>query len=58
MIRVAEEARVDEVRPGYEFLSENLNFSDACVVVGLSFVALFLILWGPLVIKFLLEKFL
>jgi pyruvate carboxylase len=39
MIRVAEEAGVDAVHPGYEFLSENLNFADACVVAGLSIVA-------------------
>mgnify|MGYP006151336289 FL=1 len=34
MIRVAEEAGVDAVHPGYEFLSENLNFVDACDAAG------------------------
>ena len=38
IIRVAREAHVDAVHPGYGLLSENPAFADACVAAGLVFV--------------------
>ena len=38
ILRVAREARVDAVHPGYGFLSENPDFADACAEAGLIFV--------------------
>ena len=38
IIRVAREARVDAVHPGYGFLSENPDFAAACAAAGLVFV--------------------
>ncbi len=38
MLRVAREARVDAVHPGYGFLSENPDFAEACAAEGLVFI--------------------
>lgn len=38
IIRIAQEAEVDAIHPGYGFLSENPNFADACVKAGIAFV--------------------
>src|ERR1700733_10809782 len=38
IIRVATEARVDAVHPGYGFLSESPEFADACAAFGILFV--------------------
>ena len=38
ILRVAREARVDAVHPGYGFLAENPDFADACAEAGLIFV--------------------
>jgi len=38
IIRVAREARVDAVHPGYGFLSENPDFAAACAAAGLVFI--------------------
>ncbi len=38
ILRVAKEARVDAVHPGYGFLSENPEFADACAAAGLIFI--------------------
>ncbi len=38
ILRVAREAGVDAVHPGYGFLSENPNFADACSAAGLIFI--------------------
>ena len=38
ILRVAREARVDAVHPGYGFLSENPEFADACAEAGLIFI--------------------
>jgi len=38
MIRIALEAGVDAVHPGYGFLSENPTFAEACAQAGLIFV--------------------
>jgi pyruvate carboxylase len=34
IIRIAREAQVDAVHPGYGFLSENPDFADACAAAG------------------------
>ncbi len=38
IIRVAKEAKVDAIHPGYGFLSENLEFAKRCREEGLVFV--------------------
>jgi pyruvate carboxylase len=38
IIRIAQEAHVDAVHPGYGFLSENPQFAEACADVGIIFV--------------------
>jgi len=38
ILRVAHEARVDAVHPGYGFLSENPEFAQACAAAGIVFV--------------------
>ena len=38
IIRVAKEARVDAIHPGYGFLSENPDFADACEAAGIAFI--------------------
>ncbi|MGE0383289.1 MAG: pyruvate carboxylase [Gammaproteobacteria bacterium] len=38
IIRVAREARVDAIHPGYGFLSENPDFAQACADAGIVFV--------------------
>lgn len=38
IIRVAREARVDAIHPGYGFLSENPDFAEACAKAGIAFV--------------------
>jgi pyruvate carboxylase len=38
ILRVAHEARVDAVHPGYGFLSENPQFAQACAQAGIHFV--------------------
>jgi len=38
IIRVATEARVDAVHPGYGFLSESPEFADSCAAAGIVFV--------------------
>ena len=38
ILRVAKEAKVDAIHPGYGFLSENPEFVDACVEAGILFV--------------------
>ncbi|MES2884173.1 MAG: pyruvate carboxylase [Pseudomonadota bacterium] len=38
IIRVAVDAGVDAIHPGYGFLSENPDFADACVAAGIRFV--------------------
>jgi len=38
MLRIAREARVDAVHPGYGFLSENPDFARACRAAGIVFV--------------------
>src|SRR5271170_7822556 len=38
VIRVAREARVDAIHPGYGFLSESPEFADACAAAGIIFV--------------------
>jgi pyruvate carboxylase len=38
IIRVAREAGVDAIHPGYGFLSENPNFAEACTAAGITFV--------------------
>ena len=38
ILRIAREARVDAVHPGYGFLSENPEFADACSEAGLIFI--------------------
>jgi pyruvate carboxylase len=38
IIRIATEADVDGIHPGYGFLSENPDFADACVAAGLIFI--------------------
>ena len=38
IIRVAKEAKVDAIHPGYGFLSENPDFADACAGAGIAFI--------------------
>ncbi|MBI2276431.1 MAG: pyruvate carboxylase [Dechloromonas sp.] len=38
IIRIAREAGVDAIHPGYGFLSENPDFADACVAAGIAFI--------------------
>jgi pyruvate carboxylase len=38
LMRIAREAHVDAVHPGYGFLSENPDFAEACAAAGLIFV--------------------
>jgi len=38
IVRIAREAQVDAVHPGYGFLSENPEFAEACRKAGLTFV--------------------
>src|SRR5688572_15168982 len=38
VLRIAREAQVDAVHPGYGFLSENPEFAQACIDGGLIFV--------------------
>ena len=38
ILRIAREARVDAVHPGYGFLSENPEFAEACSEAGLIFI--------------------
>jgi pyruvate carboxylase len=38
VIRVATEARVDAIHPGYGFLSESPEFAEACAVAGIIFI--------------------
>ena len=38
ILRIAREARVDAVHPGYGFLSENPDFAEACAAAGLGFI--------------------
>ena len=38
VIRVAREAKVDAIHPGYGFLSENLEFAEACDAAGIVFI--------------------
>ena len=38
IIRIAVEARVDAIHPGYGFLSESPEFADACAAAGILFV--------------------
>ena len=36
IIRIAKEANVDAIHPGYGFLSENPDFADACAKAGIA----------------------
>ncbi len=38
IIRIATEAEVDAIHPGYGFLSENPDFAEACAAAGINFV--------------------
>jgi len=38
IIRIAHDAHVDAIHPGYGFLSENPDFADACAAGGLIFI--------------------
>lgn len=38
IIRIAKEANVDAIHPGYGFLSENPDFADACADAGIIFI--------------------
>ncbi|MCO5098992.1 MAG: pyruvate carboxylase [Rhodocyclaceae bacterium] len=38
IIRVAKEAHVDAIHPGYGFLSENPDFAEACATAGIVFI--------------------
>ncbi|MBO9506407.1 pyruvate carboxylase [Thalassospira sp. A3_1] len=38
ILRVAREAGVDAIHPGYGFLSENPDFADACAEAGITFI--------------------
>ena len=38
IIRVAKEAHVDAIHPGYGLLSENPDFADACAKAGIRFI--------------------
>lgn len=38
IIRIATEAKVDAIHPGYGFLSENPEFAEACAAAGIHFI--------------------
>ncbi|MES2932263.1 MAG: pyruvate carboxylase [Pseudomonadota bacterium] len=38
IIRIAKEAKVDAIHPGYGFLSENPDFAEACAANGIAFI--------------------
>jgi pyruvate carboxylase len=38
IIRIAKEAQVDAIHPGYGFLSENPDFAEACARSGITFI--------------------
>jgi len=38
IIRVARQAKVDAIHPGYGFLSENPDFAEACARAGIAFI--------------------
>src|SRR5580704_1431224 len=38
IVRIAREARVDAIHPGYGFLSESPEFAEACAAAGIIFV--------------------
>ena len=38
IIRIAKEAQVDAIHPGYGFLSENPDFAEACAKAGIVFI--------------------
>lgn len=38
IIRIAKEADVDAIHPGYGFLSENPSFAEACATAGIAFI--------------------
>ena len=38
IIRIARQARVDAIHPGYGFLSENPDFAEACAEAGILFI--------------------
>src|SRR5689334_15295980 len=38
LLRVAHEARVDAIHPGYGLLAENPELSEACAAAGLTFI--------------------
>ncbi|WP_020593791.1 pyruvate carboxylase [Kiloniella laminariae] len=38
ILRIAKEANIDAIHPGYGFLSENPDFADACEAAGIIFV--------------------
>ena len=38
IIRIAKEAHVDAIHPGYGFLSENPEFAEACAAAGIVFI--------------------
>ncbi|WP_299623547.1 pyruvate carboxylase [Pelagibius sp.] len=38
ILRVAHDARVDAIHPGYGFLSENPDFAEACAKAGITFI--------------------
>jgi len=38
VIRVAKDARVDAIHPGYGFLAENPEFAEACADAGIAFI--------------------
>jgi pyruvate carboxylase len=38
VIRVAKQAKVDAIHPGYGFLSENPEFAEACAAAGITFI--------------------
>jgi pyruvate carboxylase len=38
ILRIAREAKVDAIHPGYGFLSENPEFAEACAAAGITFI--------------------
>ncbi len=38
IVRIAREAKVDAIHPGYGFLSENPEFAEACAAAGITFI--------------------
>jgi pyruvate carboxylase len=38
VLRIAREARVDAIHPGYGFLSENPELAEACAAAGIAFI--------------------